>query len=128
MWSFDKNLIGPAGILAQPGMTNKNITVTMGIPLTRTLVYEYTKGTIPDLTEESVDNYLQQRLQWRVVGPQGQEIDSTTIPGFKAQVYGSTAAKQKSEDEIPQWSEFVPLIKATEGNEPSPESVSFTHA
>jgi tyrosinase len=128
LWTFDKNLIGPAGILAQPGMTNKNITVTMGIPLTRTLVYEYTKGNIPDLTEESVDHYLQQKLQWRVVGPQGQEIDSTTIPGFKAQVYGSTAAKQKSEDEIPQWSEFVPLVKATEGNEPSPESISFVRA
>lgn len=126
-WTFDENLIGPAGILAQPGMTEKNITVTMGIPLTRTLVYEYTKGNIPDLTEETVDNYLQQRLQWRVVGPQGQEIDSTTIPGFKAQVYGSTAAKQKSEDEIPKWSEFVPLVKATEGNEPSPESVPFTN-
>jgi tyrosinase len=68
---------------------------------------------------------LQQRLQWRVVGPQGQEIDSTTIPGFKAQVFASTAAKQKSEDDIPKWSEFVPLVKATEGNEPSFESVSF---
>jgi tyrosinase len=124
-WTFDKNLIGPAGILAQPGMTEKNITVTMGVPLTRTLVYEYTKGTIADLTEESVDDYLQQRLQWRVVGPQGQEIDSTTIPGFKVQVFASTAAKQKSEDEIPKWSEFVPLIKATEGNSPSLESVSF---
>jgi tyrosinase len=124
-WTFDENLIGPAGILAQPGMTEKNITITMGVPLTRTLVYEYTKGTIPDLTEESVDNYLQQRLQWRVVGPQGQEIDSTTIPGFKAQVFASTAAKQKSEDDIPKWSEFVPLVKATEGNEHSLESVSF---
>jgi tyrosinase len=127
-WSEDKNLIGPAGILAQPGMTEKNIIVTMGVPLTRTLVYEYTKGNIPDLTEDSVDHYLQQKLQWRVVGPQGQEIDSTTIPGFKAQVYGSTAAKAKSEDEIPQWSEFVPLVKATEGNDHSLESVSFTDA
>ena len=127
-WSEDKNLIGPAGILAQPGMTGKNVIVTMGVPLTRTLVYEYTKGNIPDLTEDSVDHYLQQKLQWRVVGPQGQEIDSTTIPGFKAQVYGSTAAKKKSEDEIPEWSEFVPLVKATEGNDPSLESVSFTDA
>lgn len=126
-WTFDKNLIGPVGVLAQPGMTEKNITTKMGIPLTRTLVYEYTKGTIPDLTEESVDNYLQQRLQWRVVGPQGQEIDSTTIPGFKAQVFASTAAKQKSEDEIPKWSEFVPLVKATEGNDPSLESVPFSN-
>lgn len=63
-----------------------------------------------------------------MVGPQGQEIDSTTIPGFKAQVYGSTAAKAKSEDEIPQWSEFVPLVKATEGNDLSLESVPFTDA
>ena len=130
-WSEDKNLIGPAGILAQPNMTNMaggDIIVTMGVPLTRTLVYAYTKGEIADLTEDSVDDYLQQKLQWRVVGPQGQELDSTTIPGFKVQVYASTAAKQKSMDEIPKWSEFVPLIKATEGNEPSPESVSFTDA
>lgn len=126
-WTFDKNLIGPAGILAQPGMTEKNITVSMGIPLTRTLVYEYTKGTIPDLTQASVDHYLQQRLQWRVAGPQGQEIDSTTIPGFKVQVFSSTAKKQTSEDEIPEWSEFVPLQKATEGNDDSsPDSVSFS--
>lgn len=124
-WTFDKNLIGPAGILAQPGMTEKNITVTMGVPLTRTLVYAYTQGKIADLTEDSVDEYLQQNLRWRVAGPQGQEIDSTTIPGFKVQVYAATAAKQKSMDEIPKWSEFVPLKKATEGNDPSLESVSF---
>jgi tyrosinase len=49
-WTFDENLIGPAGILAQPGMTEKNITVSMGVPLTRTLVYAYTQGKIADLT------------------------------------------------------------------------------
>ena len=114
-WSFDKNLIGPAGILAQPGMTEKNISVSMGVPLTRTLVYAYTQGKIADLTQESVDAYLAQNLRWRVAGPQGQEIDHKTIPGFKVEVYGSTAAKQTSEDEIPEWSEFVPIKKATEG-------------
>jgi len=114
-WTFDENLIGPAGILAQPGMTGKNITVSMGVPLTRTLVYAYTQGKIADLTQESVDEYLAQNLRWRVAGPQGQEIDHKTIPGFKVEVYGSTAAKQTSDDEIPEWSEFVPLKKATEG-------------
>lgn len=118
-WTFDKNLIGPAGILAQPGMADKNVIVKMGIPLTRTLVYEYTKGNIPDLTADSVDNYLQQKLRWRIVGPRGQEIDSTTIPGFKAQVFAATAAANKPEDVIPRWSEFVPLLRATKGNVPS---------
>lgn len=124
-WTFDKNLIGPAGILAQPGMTAKNISVTMGVPLTRTLVYAYTRGEIADLSEDTVDEYLAQNLRWRVAGPQGQEIDSKTIPGFKIEVFASTAAKQKSEDEIPKWSEFIPLKKATEGKDPSLESVSF---
>jgi tyrosinase len=114
-WTFDENLIGPAGILAQPGMTEKNITVSMGVPLTRTLVYAYTQGKIADLTEDSVDAYLAQNLRWRVAGPQGQSIDPKTIPGFKVEVFASTAAKQKSEDEIPEWSEFVPLKKATKG-------------
>jgi tyrosinase len=114
-WTFDENLIGPAGILAQPGMTEKNITVSMGVPLTRTLVYAYTQGKIADLTEESVDEYLAQNLRWRVAGPQGQSIDPKTIPGFKVEVFASTAAKQKSEDQIPEWSEFVPLKKATKG-------------
>ena len=96
-------------------MTEKNITVSMGVPLTRTLVYAYTQGKIADLTEESVDEYLAQNLRWRVAGPQGQSIDYKTIPGFKVEVFASTAAKQKSMDEIPKWSEFVPLKKATKG-------------
>ncbi|KAL1582012.1 hypothetical protein WHR41_09259 [Cladosporium halotolerans] len=114
-WSFDKNLIGPAGVLAQPGMTEKNITAYYGIPITRTLVYEYTRGGIADLTPKNVDTYLQQKLRWKVAGPQGQEIDHKTIPGFKVEVFSSTAAKTASDDELPEWSEFIPLHKATEG-------------
>lgn len=115
-WSFDKNLIGPAGILSEPGMMHKNVSVAYSIPITRTLVYEYTRGNIRDLTPASADHYLQHNIKYKVAGPQGQEIDHKTIPGFKAEVLSSTASKA-TEDELPEWSDFVPLVKANKGND-----------
>lgn len=115
-WTFDKKLIGPAGVLAQPGMTDMNVTVSYSIPLTRELVYEYTRGGISDLTPKNVESYLQSKLRWKVAGPDGQSIKPETIPGFKIKVYSSTASKTESDDELPEWSEFVHMEKATEGN------------
>ncbi|QIW98152.1 hypothetical protein AMS68_003670 [Peltaster fructicola] len=38
-WIQDSNLIGPVGVLAQPGMTEHNVTVAASVPLTRSLTF-----------------------------------------------------------------------------------------
>lgn len=113
-WSFDKNLIGPYGILAQPDMLMRNITVAGSIPLTRKLADEVARGTLENLSHEKVEPYLKQHLRWRVAGPQGQSIIPDTIPGFKINVYGTTT-EQCNYDELPKSSGYTHLQGATSG-------------
>ena len=113
-WSFDKNLIGPYGVLAQTDMIMSNITVAGSIPLTRKLTEEVSRGTLEDLSNEKVESHLKQNLKWRVAGPQGQSIIPDTIPGFKLGVYGTTT-ELCNFDELPNSSGFVHLEGATSG-------------
>lgn len=52
--------------------------------------------------------------RWRIAGPNGSEVDPTTVPDFDVSVYASTAT-QNSPDELPVWSAFVPLADVTMG-------------
>nr|OQO26612.1 hypothetical protein B0A51_06674 [Rachicladosporium sp. CCFEE 5018] len=122
-WSLDANLIGPYGILAQPGMTEKNITTAGSIPLTRALTYEVTRGGLTDLSEKTVVPYLTANLKWRVAGPAGENYDPTTIPGFNISVFASSAPSPSSPDVLPKWSKFIYLADATKGNQAPPSKL-----
>lgn len=110
---FDSNLIGPIGILAQPGMTGHNVTVAASMPLTRTLVYAVAAGLLTDLSEELVVPYLHANLQRRIVGPDGKEVAEASVPGFTLDVY-SSSTKPTGDAELPEYSEFIPLPDAVD--------------
>ncbi|EMC97480.1 hypothetical protein BAUCODRAFT_68232 [Baudoinia panamericana UAMH 10762] len=113
-WISDVNLIGPMGVLSQPGMTSKELVAAGSIPLTRTLTNKVNQGVLASLSEADVVPYLQYSLIWRVAGPNGTQVDPATIPQFDIAVYASTASPP-SEFGLPQWSRFIPLVDVTQG-------------
>ena len=111
-WIFDQNLIGPMGVIAQPGMT-VDVVTTGSIPLTRTLTDQVQNGLLSTLTEALVVPWLIANLEWRILGPQGQSVDPDTIPDFEVTVFASTAT-QPTEFALPEWSKFIPLAEVTQ--------------
>lgn len=114
-WMTDENLIGPMGVLSQQDMTEKEVTITGSIPLTRMLNQKLGSGALAELTEALVGPLLQNLLEWRIIGPDGQSVDPTTVPDFLVSVYSTTATNPESETELPQYSEFIPMPIATHG-------------
>jgi len=113
-WVHDTNLIGPMGVLAQPGMTEKDLVAAGSIPLTRTLTAAVHNGTLPALTEAVVAPYLRDHLEWRIAGPNGTEVDPGCLPDFEIAVFASTAAPPASAYALPKFSAFVPLVEITQ--------------
>jgi len=126
-WVLDPNLIGPMGVLAQPGMSEADIVATGSVPLTRTLTQDIAAGVLAAMTESLVVPYLTEHLEWRVAGPDGGEVDPDTIPDFEISVYASTA-KPTSDDKLPVWSAFIPLAEITKSKAggATPQSINAT--
>ena len=110
---FDPNLIGPMGVLASDTMAGNDMLAAGSIPLTRTLTDVVGGGILGSLAEDIVVPYLTQNLEWRIVGPEGDSVDPTSIPDFEITVYASTATMTAVED-LPNWTEFIPLADITE--------------
>jgi tyrosinase len=114
-WIFDENLIGPMGVLSQDGMQSKNVLTTASIPLTRALTGKFSSGILGDLTEMIVAPFLEELLEWRILGPDGTCVDPDNVPGFEVAVFASTSTQPDEAGCLPQWSEFVPLLGVTKG-------------
>lgn len=114
-WFNDDNLVGPMGVLSQPNMNEKEVTISGSIPLTRTLTEKLGSGLLSELTEALVGPFLQSLLQWRILGPDGDSVDPDSVPGFLVSVFSTTATNPESDDSLPDYSEFVPLPIATHG-------------
>ena len=112
-WIFDQNLIGPMGVLSQDGMQSKNVLTTASIPLTRALTGKFSSGILGDLTEMIVAPFLEELLEWRILGPDGTCVDPDNVPGFEVAVYASTSTQPDDAGCLPQWSEFMPLLGVT---------------
>ena len=111
-WILDENLIGPIGVLASENMNN-DLLIVNSVPLTRTLSDQVDGGILASLAEILVVPYLKASLKWRIVGSNGNIIDPDSLDGFEVSVYASTATPA-SENELPVWSEFIPLAAITE--------------
>lgn len=114
-WITDKNLIGPMGVLAQEGMAHANLIAAGSVPLTTTLNKVLGDGILADLAEALVVPFLTANLQWRIQGPKGECVDPGTVPDFVVSIYGSTATQICNTNELPVFSEFIPLLDVTKG-------------
>ena len=110
-WVLDANLIGPIGVLASENM-NSDVLIVNSVPLTRTLSDQVTAGILANLTELLVVPYLKESLKWRIVGSDGDTINPDDLAGFEVSVYASTASPAV-DNELPTWSEFIPLAEIT---------------
>ena len=113
-WIYDQNLIGPMGVLSQDGMQSKDVLTTASIPLTRALTGKFASGILGELTSIIVAPFLQNLLEWRILGPDGTSVDPSTVPGFEVAVYSSTSTAGDANC-LPEWSEFIPLPSVTKG-------------
>ena len=111
-WISDDNLVGPMGIISQPGM-QRNVTIAGSIPLSRALTAKYEAGELPDLCFETVAPYLKKELKWKIAA--GEEVEPSKLSTFKVGAYGTTKTQPESEDELPEYSEFIPIFESTEG-------------
>lgn len=115
-WLTDENLIGPMGILSQSGKEGMgDLLTTASIPLTRALTNKFASGILGELTEMIVAPFLEDLLEWRILGPDGSCIDPDNVPGFEVAVYASTSTNPNEANCLPQWSDFVPLPSVTKG-------------
>lgn len=114
-WINDANMVGPMGVLAQQGMEDSALLIAGSVPLTRSLTAQLGSSALAELTEELVGPYLQNLLQWRILGPNGQAVDPTSLNGFLVSVYSSTASVPQADEELPQYSQYFPLPIATHG-------------
>jgi tyrosinase len=113
-WIFDQNLIGPMGVLSQDGMQSKDVLTTASIPLTRALTGKFDSGVLGDLSQMIVAPFLENLLEWRILGPDGTSVNPDNVPGFELSVYASTSTPG-DESCLPQWSDFIPLLGVTKG-------------
>lgn len=121
-WITDTNLVGPMGVLAQDGMPMSNISITGSIPLTRSLTAKFSAGELAGLNEETVGPYLKGQLSWRIAATSGVSVDPSTVPGFAVGVFASTSTQPDTTEELPEYSEFVPVTDGTEGKTGGVES------
>jgi tyrosinase len=114
-WIFDKNLIGPMGVMAKEGMENSPVISSGSIPITTTLqrIVGTQGGLLSSLAEAIVVPFLNANLQWRIQGPDGNAVDPSTLEGFVVEVVTTTAQPPANEGELPVFSEFVPLLDVT---------------
>ncbi|KAF2166719.1 hypothetical protein M409DRAFT_54512 [Zasmidium cellare ATCC 36951] len=114
-WIFDKNLIGPIGVVAQEGMEDSKLITSNQIVLTRALQGLVDGGALSAMTEAIVAPFLTKNLQWRILGPKGNSIDPGTVEGFVVSIFASTASQPSSASVLPEFSEFIPLLDVTKG-------------
>ena len=114
-WITDENLVGPMGVLSQDGMQEKEVLTSGSIPLTRSLTGKFNTGMLGDLTQMIVAPFLEQILEWRILGPDGTCVDPEDVPGFEVSVYASTSTQPDHLGCLPDWSEFIPMPQVTKG-------------
>ena len=111
-WFTASNLIGLLSFVAGGDMVNSLLS-TGSVPLTRTLQKLVSSGVIADMSEDSCVPWMKQNLVWKVLGPNGESVDVTNVPGFKVSVYSSTSTNA-GQYSLPQWSGFIPHYQVTE--------------
>ncbi|KAH9828396.1 Common central domain of tyrosinase [Teratosphaeria destructans] len=111
-WCTDANFIGVVSNLALPG-SHQEILTTASIPLTRALQKIVGEGMLGSLMEDITVPWLAKNLEWKIVAYNGSIIDPSGLEGFKVSVYSTTSSQPESLEELPQWSDFVPLPEIT---------------
>jgi tyrosinase len=116
-WPFDQALVGTYGIFSTKGMTGMigNHSVSGTVPLTRALTQQVDAGNLEDLSVETVAEYLQNNLQWRVASSNGSEIPAANVPGLQVSIVTANATLPADSEAFPVFGEWATLPAITHG-------------
>jgi len=99
------------------------VMVEGAIPLTAALQEAQEKGELKSLCPEDVEPYLKDNLHYKVVGPDGKELDADCVENFHVQVKSCPVTPAKG-DELPSYGDYkevpVPDLPASKPWEYTP--------
>jgi tyrosinase len=124
-WVTDGNLAGMMGVLANPeGMAGNDLIVTGSIPLTRSLRAKVTLGSLISMAFDVILPYLTKNVEWRIV-KDGEEVDCSTVEGFKASIYSYLVKKSDNAADIPSYSDYTPQLEVTKDKKGGADKAIF---
>ena len=91
------------------------IEVTGSMPLTSALLTKADSGELASMNPATVEAYLTNNLQWRVAMFDGTQIPAEDVADLTVTVVTAQVKPAASEDEFPEWSDFVKLTHITQG-------------
>ncbi|KAF7562627.1 hypothetical protein G7046_g1502 [Stylonectria norvegica] len=106
-WHLASNLVGTVPIFAMDRNTGSNAKISGTVPLTVALVKMVGAGEIPYLAPHVVLPFLQDTLQFRVLGSNDEEVDPRFVAGLYVGISSSEVTAPRSEVELPKWGPMV---------------------
>lgn len=124
-WATSENLVGTHAVFGAVDMTSgveskimqakPGLQVTGSIPLTSTLLTKARAGEIKDMSPAAIGDYLSDKLQWRIGMFDDSDIPAKDVADLAVTVVTAQVKPAASSDEFPEWSDFVPLNRITQG-------------
>ncbi|PNH54179.1 hypothetical protein VD0002_g2154 [Verticillium dahliae] len=103
-WKASSNLVGTMGVFAMPRMGSGSGNHISGtVPLTKALLRAIDQGFLGQLDQAEVTKYLQDNLQFRIVGHDGTVADAQQVRGLCVEVASSDVKMAMNEWELPSW-------------------------
>ncbi|KAJ8071011.1 hypothetical protein OCU04_001362 [Sclerotinia nivalis] len=84
-WAKDPSFVGMHATLGTQSMTPNDVVASSNVHLTDALLKKHDEGTLADLNENTIVNYLTANLEWKAQKG-GEEIDISTLQGAVVKV------------------------------------------
>ncbi|KAF4946620.1 hypothetical protein FSARC_14156 [Fusarium sarcochroum] len=101
--SNDSNYAGTVAIFAMNRRTGSETMISGTTPLTAALMKRVVAGEIPHLEPDVVVPFLREKLQFRVFGGDGQEVDPRDVVGLYVDISTAEVKPPEKETELPEW-------------------------
>ncbi|KAF1973430.1 Di-copper centre-containing protein [Bimuria novae-zelandiae CBS 107.79] len=115
-YGFDSTYVGShtflGGSVAGSGNGTAPTLVEGSIPITAALQEKEANGELASLHPDHVEPYIKENLSYKIVGPNGQEFAPEDIPNFHVQVKSCEVQPSASEDELPEYKDYIELPRA----------------
>jgi tyrosinase len=115
-WTTTSSLLGTHGFFT--GLEKKGDGSTLmnaGVSLNAGLNKAVKNGRLTNLNEKSVNDYLKENLEWRILMLDGTVVDEGDVPGLRVAITTSDVQIPASKNELPVWGGFRTLPDITRG-------------
>ena len=102
-WDSASNLIGTVSIFAMDRNTGSQAKISGTLPLTTALLKMVAAREIPYLGVDAVEPFLQETLQFRVLGSNEEIVNPRKVAGLFVGISSAEVTAPKSNAEFPSW-------------------------